>query len=294
MDTERPPDPSATPSSARLGALGAAVLVAVSVLVGTLVVGGVALVAVVGNGDVPAGDVPAGDVPAGDDAGSAAVGASAEPFAVWDRRDDGTPVRWDPCGPIRIVVSGSDQPAGVSIDELRADVGAAVTDLRDASGLDLRVVGTTDERPSPDRSTTARSDDGDEVWAPVLVGWARPDDGLPLRDTDRAVAVPVAVAADGGRVYVTGQVVLNADRTDLVPGRADRATSWGATIQHELAHIVGLAHVDDPAELLSVHPGDGPVAFGPGDLEGLAAVGDDGTCLDVPAPRELDVRLPER
>jgi hypothetical protein len=41
---------------------------------------------------------------------------------------------------------------------------------------------------------------------------------------------------------------------------------------HELAHVVGLAHVDDPRELMYAD-NLGHQAFGPGDLTGLAALG---------------------
>jgi hypothetical protein len=35
----------------------------------------------------------------------------------------------------------------------------------------------------------------------------------------------------------------------------DREHSWGATLLHELGHLVGLAHVDDPDQLMSTYPG---------------------------------------
>jgi hypothetical protein len=46
-----------------------------------------------------------------------------------------------------------------------------------------------------------------------------------------------------------------------------------AVIRHELAHVVGLDHVDDENELM--HPVGHPdaVTFGPGDLTGLAELG---------------------
>jgi hypothetical protein len=224
-------------------------------------------------------------------AADAPIGASDEGYAVWARNGDGTPVRWDPCSPIDVVISRVGGPATYPVTALVADVEAAVDSLRAATGLDLVVRGTTDEVPAADRSTVS-SEDGRATWAPVLVGWRTPGEGgLPLRDVDRGVAVPVAVGPADERVYVTAQVALNPERTDLTAGDTDRATSWGATVLHELAHVVGLAHVDDPAQLLHTFPGRGPTRFGDGDLAGLAAVGADGGCLEVPAPRELEVEL---
>jgi hypothetical protein len=218
------------------------------------------------------------------------LGASEEPagpYAVWDHNEDGTPVRWDPCTPIEVVVAPER-----AYDGLVADVEVALATLTDATGLDLRLAGTTSERPAGDRPAHTTGPDG-VVWAPILVAAASPhEDGVPLRDTDRGVAVPLAVGTPGDRVYVTGQVVLNADRDDLVPGFDDRATSWGSTVLHELAHVLGLAHVDDPAQLLWTYPGEGPVELAAGDLAGLDAVGAAHGCIEVPHARPVEVTRP--
>ena len=42
-----------------------------------------------------------------------------------------------------------------------------------------------------------------------------------------------------------------------------------AIVQHELGHVLGLDHVDDPGELM-YDTSSGRTDFGPGDLEGLA------------------------
>ncbi|MGJ9411746.1 matrixin family metalloprotease [Aeromicrobium sp. CF4.19] len=48
-----------------------------------------------------------------------------------------------------------------------------------------------------------------------------------------------------------------------------------AVLLHELAHLVGLDHVDDTDELM--YPTSGPLEWGPGDLAGLEALGE-GRC----------------
>ena len=45
-----------------------------------------------------------------------------------------------------------------------------------------------------------------------------------------------------------------------------------AIVLHELAHVVGLAHVSEPMELMFAD-NTGQVSLGPGDLEGLARLG---------------------
>lgn len=216
--------------------------------------------------------------------GRAPVGPLSDGYTVWERNHDGEPVRWDPCAPIVLVHNLDDGPA-----DLRDDLAEAVTRLRVASGLELIVAGPVDEQPRGDRAPYQPERYG-QRWAPVLVGWARPHEaGLPLRDVDRGIGVPVAVGRDGDRGYVSGQVVLNAERRDLEPGFEDRATSWGATLVHELAHVLGLGHVDDPDQLMHIHPGSGPVQLGEGDRAGLRAVGGEAGCRPAPEPRPVEL-----
>jgi hypothetical protein len=213
--------------------------------------------------------------------------ASSEGYTVWERNDDGTPVGWDPCEPVELVLAEEGWPAGT-----REDLHAAVDEIAELSGLELVVDGEVDESPSGARLPYQPERYG-ERWAPVLVGWAEPhEDGLPMRDTDRGVAVPLAVGPVGDRGYVSGQVVLNAERDDLVAGGRDRASSWRAIMMHELAHVLGLGHVEDEDELMYTYPGEGPVAFGPGDRRGLSAVGGDRPCRPAPSPGPVDVAPP--
>jgi hypothetical protein len=211
----------------------------------------------------------------------ATVGASSDPdptgsgYAFWAHNDDGAPVRWDPCAPIELVVGSGAVPAG-GLDDLQV----AVERLGRESGLRFVVLGETDERPSAERSPY-QPDRYGERWAPVLVAWARPGEAG-LRTTDRGLAIPVAVGPEGDRTYVSGQVVLNAERGDLRPGFADRSHSWGATLLHELGHLVGLAHAEDESELMAVHPGEGPVELGPGDRTGLRELGSEAGCREGP------------
>lgn len=214
-------------------------------------------------------------------------------FRTWALLPDGTPLRWDACRPIEFVLSLDGLPTDV-----RPDVTEALDRLSRASGLELRLMSTTEERPRIDRPLVVRDGAGWR-WSPVLIGWMSPAEaaavGVPLETQDRGVALPISVRDGDRESYVTGQVVLNAQRADLVAGFSDRTDAWGATLLHELAHLLGLAHVDDGRELMATDPGRGPVAFGPGDLAGLAAVGAVAGCNSAPDPAAgRSVAVPRR
>jgi hypothetical protein len=138
------------------------------------------------------------------------------------------------------------------------------------------VDGPTTEAPSDERAAYQRDRYGDR-WAPVLVAWSDPAAHPPLAGDVAGIGGSTAVSTeDAGWVYVTGSVVLDAAQIADVgrgPGGYRRAR---AVVVHELAHVVGLDHVDDPTHLM--HPSATAVTdLHAGDRAGLAALGR-GTC----------------
>lgn len=116
-------------------------------------------------------------------------------------------------------------------------------------------------------------------WSPVLVAWTDPVEYPPLSGY-AGLGGPDAVAgaAQGSRRYVTGVVLLNRDHLTTVSAWPDGAARVESIILHELGHLVGLDHVDDPAQLMYRQPVPHPGWFGAGDRRGLAAVSD-GPCF---------------
>jgi hypothetical protein len=178
----------------------------------------------------------------------------------------GGPVRWNPCRAIRYVVNPDGAAAGGE-----AIVAAAVDDIAQASGLDFRFDGTTDDRTFEDRAGVVGS------APPVLVAWATPDEVADLAGDVAGVGGSEAVSSGTDQLtYVTGMVALDRDAFAGLAARPNGADVQRAVVEHELAHVVGLDHVDDPGQLMYAETTD-RTRLGAGDLRGLAVLGD-GPC----------------
>jgi hypothetical protein len=183
-------------------------------------------------------------------------GIGAYAFMQTQRGSD-EPVAYDPCRPIEVVVNPEGAPN--DYDEL-VDAGLAHTAA--ATGLKFTRVGLTD-----DRDVTAG---GFARRRPVLIAWATPDEVPDLAGEVAGIGGSVAVGPPGQVRYVTGQVML--DRDLFAAFDAGEAAIAQAILDHELGHLVGLGHVDDPGELMYEHALE-RTTYGPGDREGLARLG---------------------
>jgi hypothetical protein len=209
--------------------------------------------------------VPLGTPPA------APAGGTAR-FLLLD--DGGEPVTYDPCRPIELVVDERTMPRGA--EDLVAEAVAEVTEL---TGLSLVLEGVTDERPTLSRDPY-QPDRYGERWAPVLVTWSDPGELDLLDGSVIGFAGSLHLEVPGQPpTYVSGMVALDGPDLELMidDGRPDLAR---AVILHELAHLLGLDHVDDPDELMFPEQQDDSVAFGRGDRRGLAALGA-GPCVPL-------------
>ncbi len=261
----------------RSSALARTVLAITAVLV---IVAAVALLPVVAwmitHSDRPVDRAAAGVIdPSVSDLGEA-------DYRVFAHNADGAAVRWDACDTIAVVADPTAGPPGW-LDVLDE----AVRIVRDASGIEIVIEGVVDERPRATRPPYDERYPG--RWSPVLVAWAGEHDDVPMRAHDHALAIPLAVGDDDARVFVSGQIVLNAQRlgepdVPLDPDRTDRRGSLLATLLHEFGHLLGLDHVHDPAQIMHPYPADGDVALGDSDRAGLAAVGADAGCSPAPPP----------
>lgn len=200
----------------------------------------------------------------------ATTGSTA--FVLQESPKEGQPfVAYDPCRPIHYVVRPDNAVQGGDIL-----VREAIAAASQASGLQFVYDGTTTEAPADDRQAF-QPDRYGKRWAPVLIAWSTPAESPGLAGD---------VAGNGGSGYAqapgqplvplvlaAGQVRLDApDLGGIIASRPDGTAEVRAIIMHELGHVLGLDHVDDPAQLMNAK-NMGIMDFAAGDRAGLALLG---------------------
>ena len=196
------------------------------------------------------------------------------PFAFLAFQPDSKskPVAYDPCRPIHVVINDRTQPPGGD-EALRG----ALERISAATGLQFVTDGASTENPTDARAAMQSSRYGDR-WAPVLVAWTDPAESSDLVGSVTGEAGSLSVTTLKGSVYVTGMVRLDGPQLAEIIAGPNGVADVQAVIEHELGHLVGLDHVDDPQELM--YPStDGQVTdYGPGDRLGLRQLGQ-GACF---------------
>ncbi|MBT0995517.1 matrixin family metalloprotease [Cellulomonas sp. DKR-3] len=193
---------------------------------------------------------------------------SAHAFQQVQTLPDGTsaPVAWSPCRPVHYAVATQGAPPG-----FEGQVDLAVAEVAAATGLVFVSDGMTSEVVSLDRDLVQRDNYGDR-WVPMLVAFTD-------EETESRLAGSVgglggqhwAERGDGLLVAVSGTVLLDSEL--LTYEAVDGAPAYLPVLRHELAHAIGLGHVDDETQLMNPYGVEGVSTFQDGDLDGLAALG---------------------
>lgn len=198
---------------------------------------------------------------------STPVGLASE----WSPLRDKPRFRYNPCSTITYRFNPKRAPEG-ALDDIKA----AVKMTSQGSGLRFKYLGTTKALPGTKRTWPTNTN--------VVIGWASPSQtswpltpnigaygGVSRSLWGRDASGKVAVIQRGGIVVNTvyPEDLNSLKRTQL--------------LMHEMGHVVGLGHVD--ATTSYMNPGQAifsmPMAWGAGDLAGLARVGMAQGCAKV-------------
>lgn len=198
-------------------------------------------------------------------------------FLAYDT--EGNPTGFhSPCEPIRYEVNPANEPPGA-----REILEAAIQSMRYYTGLEFEFVGETDEVIQKDElippvnppstllinyfpTEEFQALPRDETYEHVeeVAGWGGPRSYQSLNEGKKQYfALGGTIALDAS--YIEDDVV------EAAWGEPQGRVAFSIMI-HELAHVVGLDHVDDKSEIMNAEASD-VFSFQNGDQEGLAIAG---------------------
>jgi hypothetical protein len=211
--------------------------------------------------------------PAGVEEEAAPLGAPVPPAVGSDSyrflavNGDGSPVGYSPCRPLHYVINDELAPAGS--EHLVPD---AISTISAATGIKFVYDGTTTELPSPQRPPY-QPDAYGERWAPILIAWTTPEVAPQLKGKVIGTGGSTHYGYDDGpKTFVTGGLDLDAPQIADELLDPDGHLYATAVILHELSHVMGLDHVEDPTQLMYPEIGT-PEGLSNGDLNGLYELG---------------------
>lgn len=182
-------------------------------------------------------------------------------------------VAYDPCRPVHYVIRSENMP-----DDGKRMITEAIASVSDATGLQFIYDGVTTEDPAERRQLVQEERYGSR-WAPVLIAWVTPQEEPDVAGGTIGLGGSSFVSAGNSpTAYVSGAMLLDAPQIENLtrfPGGYEQAR---AIVMHELGHVVGLDHVNDPEQLMYAESNLEVTEFGAGDLTGLAKLGR-GVCV---------------
>jgi Matrixin len=189
------------------------------------------------------------------------------------------PVRWNPCQPIDYQVNLEAAPLGMS-----DAIAGAIRQASDATGIAFRSRGSTSRDARGVVAGGYFANPLRSIYRPVVIDVVTHREfrswGQPARVV--AFAHPQPGNGDLNHQYVAGYVVVDGQARYAPTGR----WSMELVVLHELGHLLGLAHVTSPSELMfSAEVARHTIpeqlfTWGSGDLEGLERLGADQGCLE--------------
>ncbi|HEX3298926.1 MAG TPA: matrixin family metalloprotease [Actinomycetota bacterium] len=188
------------------------------------------------------------------------------------------PVRWNPCQPIGYELNVEHGPPGTQ-EAIRGALDLAST----ASGIDFQFDGSTIQGIAGMRHGRYFTDALHSVYKPVLIAVVSHAAFQRFHVPQRVLAFthPEQGTSSHEDEWVSGYIAVDGGVRYANTGR----WSMELVIAHEVGHLLGLAHVDDPNQLMfSTQVANGVIpaptdGYGPGDLAGLALLGARQGCL---------------
>ncbi|MFK5634394.1 matrixin family metalloprotease [Ornithinimicrobium sp. LYQ103] len=179
-------------------------------------------------------------------------GSGGDGYTFMATTPGGNPVTWPCDGTIEVEVNPQGAPEGYA-----ALIASAVGQVNDASGFTFEVVGETDDRELRERGA-----------GPVLLAWADEEEVPELAGTTAGIGGASYLQGPGGGGHaVGGMVVLDTD----TPGGFLRRWDLEPVLVHELVHVLGLGHSEDPSQLMAPEYAS-QRGLGDADLAGLQAL----------------------
>lgn len=174
----------------------------------------------------------------------------------------GNPVTWDHCLAIRYQVNPEGAP-----DNWREVVDGAFDEVTDQSGFVFLDAGETRNRVVNTAYTP-----GNVRGEPVLIIWSSQGRLHSLQGDTVGLGGGASVDVNGTRRLVTGRIALDAESHSRSYDPLTTRTQQ-LILEHEIGHVLGLDHVEDPRQLMHASY-IGQDGLGPGDVAGLQALHD--------------------
>ena len=188
------------------------------------------------------------------------------------------PVRWNPCQPIGYELNVEHGAPGT-----RDAIAGALELASQASGITFQFDGTTPQGIAAMRHGRYFTDALHAVYKPVLITVVSHAGFQRFHVPQRVLAFthPEQGSSSHDDQWVSGYIAVDGGVRYANTGR----WSMELVIAHEVGHLLGLAHVSDPNQLMfSTQVAKGVIpapidGYGPGDLAGLALLGAQQGCL---------------